>query len=273
MPIAKAVASGYNPSMRRWALVLIPILLVLVLGMAVSDRSRDHSLDLVRQRGTLRVGMDASFPPFEVVNAVGELEGLDVDLARLLAREMDLNLDIANIAFDGLYEALSCGEVDLLLSALPYDPLRTGDVRYSAPYFTDGLQWLYRVDSWAADPDAFEGEVLAEAGSEAARLARQNWPRARVTEVLSEQDVVLQLTEGAEAGIVTRVSACSFGLPHDGIAFGPLISEVPYSVVARAGDTAVAEAVADALDEVMASDDYRAAVVYWLGEGCWREPR
>lgn len=217
--------------------------------------------------------MDASFPPFEVVNPAGELEGLDVDLARLLAREMDLNLDIANIAFDGLYEALSCGEVDLLISALPYDALRTGDVWYSDPYFSDGLQWLYRLGSSAAEPDAFEGHVLAEAGSEAARLARERWPRVRVAEVLSEQEVLHQLSTGAEAGIVTLVSACGFGLPRDAVAFGPLISEVPYSVVARATDATLAKAVSDALVEVVASEDYRAAVLYWLGEGCWRKPR
>jgi ABC-type amino acid transport substrate-binding protein len=181
---------------------------------------------------------------------------------------MELKLDIANIAFDGLYDALACGEVDVLISALPYDPLRTQDVTYSPPYAVDGLAWLYREGSSAQDPDTFRGEILAEAGSEAAYLGRERWPEARVVEVPSEAEVVARLRAGAEAGLTTRVSACTLGLPGDGIALGPLFNEVPYSVAVRASNAALAQAVMDALGQVLAGEEWRMAVDSWLGEGC-----
>lgn len=254
--------------MRRPALLAALVILLVVLALVTSSRGHDASLDRVAQRGALRVGMDASFPPFEVVNASGDLEGLDVDLARLLAQEMDLNLEIANIAFDGLYDALACGQVDALVSAMPYDPLRTRDVSYSDPYFRDGLLWLYRPGLAPDDPVGYAGPILAEAGSEAAYVARDRCPQAEVVEVLSETDLVQEMAAGARAGLMPRVSACTLGLPQAGVAFGPLITEVPYSVVTRAQDVALTRAVAEALSRAMASEEWRSSLERWLGAGC-----
>lgn len=39
-------------------------------------------LDQVKQRGTLRVGLEGTFPPFNSKNPQGELVGFDVDIAR-----------------------------------------------------------------------------------------------------------------------------------------------------------------------------------------------
>ena len=55
--------------------------------------------------------MDASYPPFEVVDEQGSYRGLDVDLAQALASRWGVEVAFVNIAFDGLYDALLARQV------------------------------------------------------------------------------------------------------------------------------------------------------------------
>src|SRR5687768_15103924 len=94
--------------MRRWFLPLLLALLALagvIFWFFFASRD-DGTLAEIRRRGTLRVGLDASFPPFEMMNADNQIVGLDVDIATALASALGVELEIVNIGFDGLYDAL-----------------------------------------------------------------------------------------------------------------------------------------------------------------------
>lgn len=126
------------------------IILLLVIGLGVvglgigywlgQEEEKDHTWAVIQQTGVLRVGMDASYPPFEAIDeTTGELRGYDVELGREIGRRLDLEVQFVNIGFDGLYDALIAKKVDAVISALPYDPLRTQDVFYTTSYFNAGL--------------------------------------------------------------------------------------------------------------------------------------
>ena len=99
----------------------------------------DRNWQRLQQGGALRVAIDPSFPPFDTVDAKGEVAGFDVDLARDLAQRMGVPVEFKSIAFDGLVDAVIAGKVDVVISAFPLDPRLTQDVRYSQPYFEAGL--------------------------------------------------------------------------------------------------------------------------------------
>ena len=88
--------------------------------------------------GTIIVGVDATYPPFAVDNGES-LYGIDIDLGNALAEQMDMPIRFVNMGFDGLYDALIDGQVDIVISALLVNSARTNDVRYTQPYFDNGL--------------------------------------------------------------------------------------------------------------------------------------
>lgn len=120
-------------------------LTALVLLLASCTR-QDAAWQRIEQSGVLRVGLDPTYPPFEVADDAG-LRGLDVDLMQAIAADLGLTAEFVYFGYDGLYDALATGQVDVLASALVIDPGRQRDFAYSEPYFNAGEILIVRAGS------------------------------------------------------------------------------------------------------------------------------
>jgi polar amino acid transport system substrate-binding protein len=150
------------------------IVLISTLWFLLSPRD-DGSLADIRRRGTLRVGLDASFPPFETIDGSGQIVGLDVDIAQAIAADLGVKVELVNIGFDGLYDALLARRVDLVISGLPYDPRWTQDVAYTRNYFNAGQVLVVPAghDTITTVEDLAGRTVAVEWGSQAEMEARR----------------------------------------------------------------------------------------------------
>lgn len=81
------------------------------------------------------VGTDAAYAPFESVAPSGEVVGLDIDFIKKLAEIGGFDLEIRNIAWDPLFQALKNGEVDLAVSAITITEERKQTYDFTDPYF------------------------------------------------------------------------------------------------------------------------------------------
>ena len=86
----------------------------------------------------IRIGVDASFPPFAVDNGQS-MYGLDIDLGNAIGEELGFPVRFVNVGFDGLYDSVIADQVDIVISALRVDPSRMAEVRYTQHYFDNGL--------------------------------------------------------------------------------------------------------------------------------------
>ena len=80
-------------------------------GLGIADAQAPTALQRVRQSGTLRVGIDATYPPFGMAEG-GDFSGFDVDIARAVARELGVRAELINASFDGVFPALQNGTFD-----------------------------------------------------------------------------------------------------------------------------------------------------------------
>ena len=120
--------------MRRTTDIIL-ILALVAAGVLVwlgQQRPPDRYLEDIRTRGTLRVGIDPTYPPFESVRD-GQVVGYDVDLARAIAADLGVTLDVKALALDTLYDALAAGNVDVLVSAAADSPSLRDPAWSSAP--------------------------------------------------------------------------------------------------------------------------------------------
>ena len=56
------------------------------------------ALDEIQKRGKLRVGMEPGYMPFELTNKKGEIIGFDVDMAKRMAKAMEVELELVSTA-------------------------------------------------------------------------------------------------------------------------------------------------------------------------------
>ncbi len=159
-----------------------------------------------------RVGMDPSFPPFEDVTVDAQIVGFDVDLARAIAQEWGVQVELISMGYDGLIDAVRAEKVDAAISALPYDPLLTQDVRFSVPYFDAGWRIVVpHVSPFMTLGDLATARLAVEWGSEGdvwARRLRHRYPTIQLVLRMSPADVLQALQSGeADAGIVDGVVA------------------------------------------------------------------
>ena len=179
----------------------------------------------------LRVAMDPSFPPFENVDANGQLVGFDVDLARELGRRLGAEIQFLPIAFDGLADAVMAGRADVVISAFPLDERLTEDVSFSIPYLEGGLVMVSRPNADIRTPEQLANHPVAvEWGSQGDAWARQHGLPS-IVRLETPDDALRAVINGdADAAIVDAVTAALF--PEHGLAIHapPLVSE-PYVIV------------------------------------------
>jgi len=81
------------------------------------------------------VGTDAAYAPFEYVNDKGEVVGSDIELIKKLAELGDFRIDIRNIGWDALFQAVQNGEADMAISAITITDERKKTYDFTEPYF------------------------------------------------------------------------------------------------------------------------------------------
>jgi len=122
------------------------------------------------------VGIDPTYPPFAEWTP-DRIAGIEPDIARELGRRLGVETSILIMGYDGLYDALYTGEVDLILAGLRADPLFAGWVHYTAPYFDAGQVLVARRDAPYQDMAALDGKTLAVEIASLGDQTAQRWQR------------------------------------------------------------------------------------------------
>jgi polar amino acid transport system substrate-binding protein len=261
------------------------LLLAIVLGLAVTGlgvwwllagnpaRREDQTLKRVQQQKLLRVGLDASYPPFEDIDEdTQEIFGLDLDLAQEIGRRLGAEVEIANIGFDGLYDALIADKVDVLISGLPYDARMTEDVAYSVAYFNAGQVLVVRRDNTTIQEagDLADRSLAVEWGSTADMEARQlakSLPGLELKLYPSAWDALAALQDGqSEAALVDAISAYQFiGQEGELKALGRPLTDELYVIAVRPQSRKLLSQINDILLEMREDGTLERLQIKWLG--------
>jgi polar amino acid transport system substrate-binding protein len=95
----------------------------------------DTTSDTLIEKNTLIVGSDTTFPPFEYIED-GDIIGFDIDIINEIATRLDKEIIIGPFSWDPDFKMLQEGDLDLVISAVPYIEEKEEIVDFSEPYFT-----------------------------------------------------------------------------------------------------------------------------------------
>ncbi len=110
--------------------------------------------------GVLRMGTNATFPPYEYVDENNEVAGIDADIAAAIADKLGMELEITDMAFDSLIPALQSDTIDIVLAGMTVDPERAEQVNFTDSYATGVQVIIVPEGSDIASPDDLEGKNI-----------------------------------------------------------------------------------------------------------------
>ncbi|HBI8395828.1 TPA: ABC transporter permease subunit [Staphylococcus aureus] len=193
---------------------------ILVLGLLISSAmvyinpaayaEQDQKWEKIKERGELRVGLSADYAPMEfehTVNGKTEYAGVDIDLAKKIAKDNNLKLKIVNMSFDSLLGALKTGKIDIIISGMTSTPERKKQVDFSDSYMmTKNIMLVNKdkVNDYKDIKDFNNKKVGAQKGTEQEKIAQTEIENASITSLSRLPDVILALKSGKVEGVVVE---------------------------------------------------------------------
>lgn len=116
------------------------LLLSLFIGTAHAE-----ALDDINKRGTLRVGLEGTYPPFNYREG-GQLTGFEVELAEAIAKELGVKPEFSTAEWSGLLAGLQANKYDVVLNQVSVSDQRRKVFDFSQTYTYSSPQLVIRED-------------------------------------------------------------------------------------------------------------------------------
>jgi polar amino acid transport system substrate-binding protein len=162
----------------------------------------------------LRVGMDLSYPPFEMQDKAGKPDGVSVRLAEAMAAALGRPLQIVPMNFSGLIPALNTGNIDLILSSMTATDERRKSLDFSNPYAFTGLALLVGRESGFQSIEDLKKSgrtVAVKAGTTGETWASQHLPEIKRVVFEDQTACVMEVAQGrADAFIYAQLSVLKY---------------------------------------------------------------
>ncbi|PQP02282.1 cystine ABC transporter substrate-binding protein [Massilia phosphatilytica] len=261
------------PNTTRRALLLTLALAAVALPARAADL-----LDSVRARGTLRIALEGTYPPFNFKDAkTGQLSGYDVDVAKLVCARLGVKPEFVTTEWAAILAGLGAGKYDVIISQVGITPRRQQAFDFSQPYTYSAPQLIVRRNEGTTynkladlkgrkvgvgQGSVFEQQVRAVPGIEvksypAAPENLQDLAFGRIDAALNDSLMVAYLLKNSQLPI--RAGARVGDVERMGIAF-------------RKGNPKFHAAVDKALDAVRADGSLKQVSIKWFGVDATRAP-
>jgi polar amino acid transport system substrate-binding protein len=128
-----------------------------ILGLVGAGAATAGTLDNIKSRGKIVIGIQGDNPPFGFLDSTGKNDGYDADLSRLFADHLGVDLELVVVTNQNRIAALQTGKVDALFATLGISAERAKSLQYSIPYAEDSMPVIASTGTSIASFEDLEG--------------------------------------------------------------------------------------------------------------------
>ncbi|YCH31888.1 arginine ABC transporter substrate-binding protein [Erwinia sp. PK3-005] len=237
------------------------VLAALLAGISLSASAAD----------TIRFATEASYPPFEFVDANNKIMGFDVDLANALCKEMNATCTFTNQAFDSLIPSLKFRRFDAVMAGMDITPEREKQVLFSKPYYDNSALFIAQKGK-VADVAALKGKrVGVQNGTTHQKYLTDKHSDITTVPYDSYQNAILDLKNGRIDAVFGDTAVVNEWLKQNQnlAAVGEKVTDKAYfgtglGIAVRQGNSALQEKFNAALDKVKADGTWKTIYSKWF---------
>ena len=172
------------------------LLSICVLFSLAGNLDGASKLEKIKKAGKIVAGTSADYPPYEFrpISDDDSIYGMDIDIANEIAKELGVKLEIKEIVFSRLFDAVNKGEIDFIIAGLSPTEKRKKLVDFSVPYYKALQNMLIRktdLDKIGSLEDLRNKKVGTQKGSIQEELVKQQIDGAKFT----EEDTIIKLVD------------------------------------------------------------------------------
>lgn len=218
---------------------------------------------------TIKVGTDATYPPFESQDASGAIVGFDIEIMDAICAEVKITCVYENTAWDGIIPALVAGKIDAIQSSMSVTADRLEQIDFTDKVYNTPPAIAVRKDSTLAgsSPADVAGLVIgAQVSTTHSSYVEQMYPDAELRTYPTADEYKLDLAAGRIDGAVDDVVVLSDWLATpDGdcckiaatIAVVPEIHGIGTGIGIRKDDTELKDLLNKGLAAIIANGTYK----------------
>ena len=146
--------------------------------------SSESVIETIKKRGALKVGM-STFVPWAMRDKNGELVGFEIDVAKKLAADMDVDIEFVPTSWDGIIPALIAGKFDVIIGGMSIRPARNLTINFTIPYAHSGMgiaanKAMTEGMMWPDDYNAADVTYSCRRGATSCQDVERLFPKATV---------------------------------------------------------------------------------------------
>ena len=153
----------------------------------------------------LKLGTEGAYPPFNLIDASGQVGGFDVEIGQALCAKMAVECEVVTSDWDGIIPALNARKFDFLIASMSITEERKAAVDFTEPYYTNKLQFVApKGGEFKTDKASLKGKVI---GAQRATIAG-TWLEDNLDGVVdiklydTQENAYLDLSSGRLDGIL-----------------------------------------------------------------------
>lgn len=220
---------------------------------------------------TLRFATEASYPPFEFVDADNKIQGFDVDLANALCKEIDATCTFTNQAFDSLIPSLKFHRFDAVMAGMDITPEREKQVLFTKPYYDNSAIFIAQKGK-LANVAALKGKrVGVQNGTTHQKYLTDKHSDIIIVPYDSYQNAMLDLKNGRIDAVFGDTAVVNEWLKQNTnlTALGDKVTDKNYfgaglGIAVRQGNTDLQSKFNTALDKIKADGTYKTIYNKWF---------
>ncbi len=192
---------------------------------ATTEEATKDKLSEIKEKGVLVLGTSADYPPYEFhkeIDGNDTIVGFDIDIAKKIAEDMGVELEIIDMKFEGLLPALTAGKIDIIVAGMNPTDERKKSVDFSVVYYDPSQTMLVKADKLSElnTIEAFDGKTL---GVQKATLQEETaatvFPNSSVKAIGKIPNLIMELKTGkVDALLLATPVANSYAKGNDDIA-------------------------------------------------------
>ncbi len=247
--------------------------LMLVAGPALAQAPAGNTLDEVKKRGTLRVGVRQDVPGFGIVDEKGETVGFDIDIAREIGKRLGVKVELLPVTAATRIPLLQQGRIDMIAATLTHYRERDKVIDFTIGYFWTGQKLMVKKDSGIKSAADLAGKrVGTTAGALALKHLSIAQPKAVGQTFEGYPEAFLAMQRGLVDAVVADIIILA-GLranapkPDDFLIVGESLGGGDYGIGIRENDSKWRDALNVSLQDLWKDGTWDKIYDKWIGPG------